>query len=368
MKKQFTLAALGLVLMAPAAFGQTLDGQVLASEGYTQIGRYNSTIRGFGDHGLVALYAKTTATKVYVALTGALESNGNSFQIYMNHPRKNGVASGTALPKSNITGTSFQQNSPTMELTQTDYGFGVKGGTTNSASSIIDYTRLTGTGTAATATDQVTGNLPVDGTAVTVDAATTGGLNKTRMAFKNVFTLVGATPATPTHNGTQGWEIELDRADLDIQNGDVLQFFAAQNNDNGGYYSSDVIPEVTGNTTATNSGNLAANPNFVTLAGNQFVNYTAVITATQKAVAQALQFSVYPNPSAGNADVNFLVPSGQQEVELQVFNSVGQKVQQLSLGRRSGKQVEPLRNLQAGSYYVKLRVGDQVTSQLVAVQ
>lgn len=368
MRKRFTLATLGLLAMAAApAFAQTLDGQVLPAEGYTKIGEYTSTVRGFGPHGLVALYAKTTATKVYIALTGALETNGNSFQVYLNIPGKTGVAAGTALPASSITGTSFAANRATLEM-EADYAFGVKGGGTSSASSIIDYTRVTGTGGTATAIDQATGDLPIAGTAVTVPTTVTGGLNKTRMAFLNVNLL-------SAHTGTQGWEIELDKTDLGIANGAALQLFAAQNGGDGGYFSSDVIPQVTGNSApqtppigTNNEGNFATNPNFATLPGTQFVNYTATATATRDAVATALKFGVYPNPNAGAAQVTYLVPAGQQEVSLDVFNALGQRVRTLAAGKQAGSQLYSLDNLASGAYFVKLRVGEQSTSQKVVVE
>ncbi|WP_045687152.1 T9SS type A sorting domain-containing protein [Hymenobacter sp. AT01-02] len=356
MKKPFTLVALGLFAAAVPMHAQTLDGQVQASEGYTRLSQYTSTVRGFGDHGLVALYAKTTATKVYIALTGALETNGNSFQIYLNIPGKTGVASGTALPVSSITGTSFEKAAPIMEM-EVDYGFGVKGGATTSASSIIDYTSVTG----GKAADQQIGNLPIAGTLVTAPTTLTGGLNKTRMAFLNVNLLTA-------HTGAQGWEIELDKADLGIADGATLQLFAAQNNGDGGYFSSDVLPEVTGNTSTTNSGNLATNPNFVTLAGTQFITYTATVMATREAVASALKFGVYPNPTAGAAQVSYVVPGGQQEVALEVFNALGQRVRSLAAGKQAGAQLYSFDNLAAGAYFVKLRVGTQFTSQKVVVE
>ena len=363
MKKQFTLAALGLLTAGVfSAQAQTLDGKVQPAEGYVKIGEYKSAVRGFGDHGLAALYAKTTATKVYIALVGAVETSGNSLQIYMNLPNKTGVASGTKLPTSSLTGTSFEKASPTMEM-EVDYAFGAKGGATNSATSIIDYTSVT----AGKAKDQLTGDLPIDGTAITVTAGVTGGLAKTRMAFLNKNTLTA-------HTGIEGWEIELDKADLGITSGAVIQLFAAQNNGDGGYFSSDVIPEVTGNTApqtlpiGTNKeGNFALDPNFATLPGVQFISYAAVVTASQSAIASALKFGVYPNPTAGQAKVSYVVP-GQQEVSVNVFNALGQRVRSVASGRQSGVQEYSFGDLASGAYFVKLQVGDQSTSQKLIVQ
>ena len=367
MKKVFTLAALGLLTAgALSVQAQTLDGKVQAGEGYVRIGEYKSAVRGFGDHGLVALYAKTTATKVYIALVGALETNGNSFQIYMNLANKTGVAAGTKLPVSNITGTSFEKASPTMEM-EVDYAFGTKGGATASSTSIIDYTNVT----AGKANNQVTGDLPNDGTVKTVSTTVaggiTGGFSKTRMAFLNKNLLA-------SHTGIEGWEIELDKADLGITTGATIQLFAAQNGGDGGYFSSDVIPEVTGNTApqtapiGTNAqGNFETDPNFVTLPGIQRIDYVTVVTASQSAVATALKFSAFPNPTMGAATVSYVV-SGQQEVALEVFNSLGQRVRTLAAGKQSGIKEYSLSGLSSGAYFVKLQVGEQSTSQKLIVQ
>ncbi len=367
MKKVFTLAALGLLTAGSfSAQAQTLDGKVQAAEGYTKIGEYKSTVRGFGDHGLTALYAKTTATKLYIALVGALETNGNSFQIYMNLPSKTGVALGTKLPVSNITGTSFEKAAPTMEM-EVDFALGTKGGATASSTSIIDYTNVT----AGKANNQLTGDLPIDGTVKTVSTTVaggiTGGFSKTRMAFLNKNLLT-------TNTGIEGWEIELDKDDLGITAGAVIQLFAAQNGGDGGFFSSDVIPEVVGNTApqvlpiGTNAqGNFGTDPNFVTLPGIQRIDYAAVVTANQSAVATALKFGVYPNPTAGAATVSYMVP-GQQEVSVEVFNALGQRVRSLASGRQGGLQQQTISDLAAGAYFVKLQVGDQSTSQKLIVQ
>ncbi|GAA3929834.1 T9SS type A sorting domain-containing protein [Hymenobacter algoricola] len=362
MKKIFTLAALGL--LSTAAFNAqaqvTLDGQVLPAEGYVTLGTYTGP-HGFGDHGLVKLYVRNTATKYYIALTGALENNGNSFQVYLNQPRKVGRAAGTELPLSTLTGTSFEINDPKMEF-EVDYGFGVKGADVASASSIIDYTRVAG----GLATDQLTGDLPVAGTAVTAPATTTGGLQLTRMAFKNVFFLVGPNPATPIHNGIQGWEIELDKATMGMQTGDVLQLFAVQNNKSGDFYSTDAIPEVTGNT-----ANLGAKPNFVTLPGIQFATNT-VITSTQKAQdAAKLNVQVSPNPISGAAKVQYTVADKASDVQISLTNLLGQEVRQISVGKQAvGRHEASLEgiNLAAGVYIMKVQAGNSVAAQKVVVE
>jgi len=356
MKKILTLATVG-ALAASALTAQaqvTLDGQVLPAEGYVQIGAYTGP-RGFGDHGLAKLSVRNTATKLYIALTGALEGNGNSFQVYMNQPRKNGVAANTALPVSSLTGTSFEINDPRMEF-EVDYGFGTKGSATSSATSIIDYTRVSG----GLATDQAFGDLPVAGTAVSAPTTLTGGLNQTRIAFKNVFTLTA-------HTGVESLEIELDKATMGIQTGDVLQFFAAQNNTSGSFYSTDVIPEVTGNMT-----NLGAAPNFVTLPGTQFINYTVTVLSNKKAQdAAKLNVQVVPNPISTAAKVRYTVADQASDVKVSLVNMLGQEVRQINVGKKSVGQHEVSLtdiNLASGTYLMKVQAGNSLATQKVVVQ
>ncbi|MCR5889560.1 T9SS type A sorting domain-containing protein [Hymenobacter sp. J193] len=365
MKKILTLATMGLLSAASfSAQAQTLDGQLLPAEGYTMIGENTSTVHGFGDHGIGAMYVKTTATKLYIALTAALETNGNSLQIYLNLPGKTGIAAGQALAASNTTGTSFEKNMAKMDM-EVDYAFGVKGGTTSSAGSIIDYTKLTD----GKATDQKTGDLLNVGTAATVADGTTGGFGKTRMAFTNLNTLTAHTAA----GGTAAWEIELDKADLGIADNDVIQLFAAQNNGDGGYFSSDVLPVVPGNTApqtapigTNNEGNFATNPDFSALPGTQSISYTVMVaTANRGAVARELDFQVYPNP-AHKANIRYKV-TGQNDVVLEVYNLMGQRMRTLAAAKQSGTQSVALTDLKAGTYLVKLRVGDQLTSQKVVI-
>ena len=337
----------------------------MPTEGYTKIGEYTG-LRGFGDHGLAALYAKTTATKVYIALVGALETNGNSFQIYLNIPGKAGAPITAKLPVSSTTGTSFEKAAPIMEM-EVDYGFGVKASASSSASSIIDYTQVT----AGKALDQKTGDLPIDGMVMTVDAATTGGFGKTRMAFLNKNTLT----AHAADGGNAGWEIELDKADLGIADAAALQIFAAQNGGDGGFFSSDVIPMVPGNTApqvppiGTNAnGNFATDPNFVTLPGVQYIDYVAsAILATRAQVASTLNFSVYPNPAPASTMVSYNVPQGKQAVSLAVYDTMGRQVRAFSAAQ-SGAQSYSLSSLASGMYVVKLNVGGQLTSQKLVVK
>ncbi|MBD2766694.1 T9SS type A sorting domain-containing protein [Hymenobacter sp. BT664] len=362
MKKLLTITALSLLSAAAlnANAQVTLDGQVLPAEGYVQLGMYSGP-HGFGDHGLVKLYVRNTATKYYIALTGALEQNGNSFQIYLNQPRKTGVAANTTLPVSSLTGTSFEINDPKMDF-EVDYGFGVKGGATVSASSIIDYTRVAG----GLATDQVTGDLPITGTALAVPASTTGGLQLTRMAFKNVFFLVGPVPATPLHTGIEGWEIELDKASMNILPGDVLQLFAVQSNQKGDYYSTDAIPEVTGNTS-----NLGASPNFVTLPGTQFVSTTVVTSVRNAQDAAKLNLQVAPNPMSDAAKIHYTVADRASDVEISLKNLLGQEVRQFNVGRQAVGQHELSlagAKLAAGTYVLKVQAGNYIATQKVVVE
>ena len=147
--------------------------------------------------------------------------------------------------------------------------------------------------------------------------------------------------------------------------GNRIDLFAAYTDGDGVFYS-EVIPQIA-NRTLT----LGADPNFTTIPGTQsvaFVLGTGVL-ASRNAVANGLDFQVYPNPTqAATATVAYTVPAGRQSVSLEVYNALGQRVRTLAATEQSGAQQFPLGSLPAGSYLVKLQVGEQLTSRKVVVQ
>ena len=76
---------------------------------YVVLGTYPYA-HGFGDAGLLSLYAANSATKIYLFLGGTLQpykDGTNSFQIYLSVPGLTGAPTGTALPSPMSGATSF---------------------------------------------------------------------------------------------------------------------------------------------------------------------------------------------------------------------------------------------------------------------
>jgi hypothetical protein len=253
---------------------------------------------------------------------------------------------------------------------QVDYGFrAVVGGAMSGAAgsggssevyfSAVSY--VTGTGTPTVGSDPYVGQGSKTGTAVAASANATV-LPGARYAFFNTANLTANTAAI---NG--GLEIEIPLAALGgtaLTAASRLDLFAAYIDSNGDFTTYDVIPQIPGRTTA-----LGSNPNFTTIPGTQSVAYVlgTGVLASRNAVASAFEFTVHPNPTQGVATVGYKVPAGQQPVSLEVYNSLGQRVRSVANATQSGSQQYSLGDLAAGSYLVKLKIGDQMTSRKVVV-
>ncbi|NVO30073.1 T9SS type A sorting domain-containing protein [Hymenobacter lapidiphilus] len=410
MKKHFTLAALGL-LTAGAFSAQaqvTVDGQLTAPEltagNYVLLGKSTyftgnqNDGRPFGKAGLLSLYVASTPTKVYMFLGGTVEAGGNAFQIYLDMPGVTGVPTATFLP-AGTAGTSFEkinriklEQAADLALALRSDGAAVAG--------VQNYKIEAAVFTSATAVQSkqltvenagVIGN----GTAAIIPAtATTGSyasLAGARTAYRNTSSgeikdnpgnTSPQTGATYGGVGSFGWEIELDRAALGAATGTpTFRIFAIQNNGDGGFASGEFIPQPTAplpttGLQGTNLGGAGAgmggnDVDFATIAGTQSAGFnlgaTGVTLASRSAIASALKFGVYPNPTVGEATIVYAVP-GQQEVSVNVFNSLGQRVRSVAAGRQTGAQKFGISGLASGAYFVKLQVGDQSTSQKLIVQ
>jgi len=80
-------------------------------------------------------------------------------------------------------------------------------------------------------------------------------------------------------------------------------------------------------------------------------------------VANGFEFQVYPNPARATSTIAYTVPAGKQDVSVAVYNTLGQRVRSLANTAQAGRQQFALGSLPAGSYLVKLQIGDQVTSR-----
>ncbi|RTQ52139.1 T9SS type A sorting domain-containing protein [Hymenobacter gummosus] len=362
MKNTFTLfgtAALALAaLSAQAQF--TVDGTASAAEIGTGIGKYQQVATYTGAHsdadrGLKALYVGYTATTLNIMLVSSADAATSgpykALVMYLNTPGRTGTAAGTRLAGGGD-GLSPLKHRPTMDL-EVDYGLRMSigpGGTD------VYFSRASYVGT--TPSDTYLGQGSKTGGLVTASGNDFAGA---KMAYNNT--------ASVAANTSTGWEVEIPLSVLGngttpLAVGGRVDLFAAYT-DGDGIFTTDVIPQISGQTTA-----LGADPNFTTIAGTQALAYVigTGVLAKHEQVATKLQFGVYPNPANGAARVSYVVPGAQQNVELAVYNAMGQRVRDLAAGSQTGPQQYSLANLSAGTYLVKLRVGDQSTSQKVVVQ
>ena len=202
MKKLFTLAAAS-VLAAGTLSAQAqvaVDGVLNTAEigaansgRYVLIGKFTSP-RGFGDWGLLSLYAANTANKVYFFVAGTVQNDGNStnsFQLFLDLPGVTGAsASPVALPAPVGTGTSFVGMVAKMDIAP-DLALAIKGngtGTGGKAGTIVPQAVVYTSATAAVDRD-LSPDLPNSGAATTIAVTATAApfnrLAGARMAYRN---------------------------------------------------------------------------------------------------------------------------------------------------------------------------------------
>ena len=394
MKKIFTLAAAGAMALASAhANAQVVvDGQLTATEltgaNYKLIGTFTNP-RGFGDWGLLSLYAASTTNKVYFFVGGTVEANGNAFQLFLDLPGVTGaLASPAALPTASGSATSFQNMAAKLDMAP-DMALALKSsGTPNSFQiEAITYSSAT------MANDRIitTTAAPVmgTGTSVMLPATNTVGayarLAGAVMAYRNssdgkVLTNPGnTTPNTgPAYGGAGsfGWEMELDRSAMGILGGTpVLTVFALQNNGDGGFLSSDFIPRNPSPLPAsfTNAPNLGSNPDFALVPGRQAagIQLTAnSVLGTTSAAEAAVALAVYPNPVSGSTTVAYNVGTRAEQVNLVLTDLLGRPVTVLASGLQAAglqSQVVSTANVAAGTYLLRVQVGDKVATRKVVL-
>lgn len=403
MKKIFTLAAAG-VLAAASLSAQAqvaVDGVLNTAEiggtgGYILIGKFTMA-RGFGNAGLLSLYAATTATKVTFFLGGTVEPNGstdatknpngNAFQLYFKTPAGAGVPAGTALPKGAV-GTSFENMAAKMDM-PVNLALAMHSTASvapaNSTYVIegVSYTNATTVTSGVIAT-----GVKGDGTVSTITSTTIPALVGARLAYKNTTNSgIDMNPGNTTPNtgasygaaGSYGMEVEMDRAAVGLVGTAMLQVFALQNSGDGGYLSSDYIPQntgplPTGGTFSATNGNLQTNPDFSLVPGTQAatlnLSATGVTLGAKAAAAAAVGLSVYPNPVAGASTVSYQVADRATNVHIVLTDLLGRTVRTIENGLKPvGTQTAAVdaSALAAGTYLVRVQVGDNVSTSKVSV-
>lgn len=410
MKYISTLFATGaLALLGFSSQAQVVvDGQLTASEltagNYVLMGKSNAftgdqnTGRPFGNNGLLSLYVANTSTKVYIFLAGTVENNGNSFQLFMDLPSATGVPSGTFLP-GGTTGTSLERLTRIKLDQAADLVLALRSDGAPAAGAPQPYKIEAGVYTSATAVQSTTltsstSRVLGDGTVLTLPSTVTGapyaGLAGARMAYRNTTTgriadnpgnTAPTTGASYGAAGSYGWEIELDRAALSATAANAsFRVFALQNNDNGGYASGEFIPQSTAAIAAPypvpnlgGAGNNSGNDvDFTTIAGLQSAGFAlgASGALSNRATAENVALNVYPNPALGEATVTYRVQNPQQAVNIELTDLMGRRVSTVFAGQQPvGEQKQKLNsaNLAAGTYLVKVQVGEQVATHKVTL-
>ena len=380
--KKLTTLTLGaaLAVTALSAHAQiALDGVIGANELGTGAGKYQSlgafttphvAGKGFGLAGLLHLYGANNAGKLYVGIAGTIEPGGNNFQLYMDLPNKTGVPVGTPLPAIATEGTVF--------------GTDPKKPTDNTSGTKLDLEAdaviaLTGQGDVQAAIYSATtgqakslgggASISTDGTPNTLSNAETTGdyslFKGTRVAYTtSTDNSLITNPGNDNGGGagSNALEYEFDTKALGLPSGaSVVKVMVAYVSPDG-YWSSDVIPEVTGN----GNQNLEFRPDFTALPGTQAAQINAVALSTRQADEAVVALSVFPNPSQGESTIAYQVRGQAQTVSVVVTDLIGRPVQTL-LNRQQAGGIQELKVnhsvLAAGTYLVKVQVGDRVATR-----
>lgn len=417
MKKFFTIATAGALAAASmnAQAQVTVDGQLTATEltagNYVLLGKSDNFTfatgqnqndnRPFGSRGLLGLYVASTATKVYIFLGGTVDPGSNAFQLYLDVPGGTGVPAGTFLP-AGMAGTSFEKITR-IKLDQTaELALALRGDGTPTAPAPQNYRVEAAAFASATAVQSAqlttaTAAIVGDGTALslssTATAAPYAGLKDARMAYRNTTDgKIGTNPGNVAlYNttayagvGSYGWEIELDRASLGATAANsVFRIFALYNNGNGGYASGEFIPKSTSatlpasfpspNLGGADSGGAGNDVDFGTIAGTQSASFTLSATGilgTKAADAAELALQVYPNPATSVATLEYNVGSRADNVDIMLTDLLGRNVQSLVKGLQpAGKQTASVStaSVAAGTYLVRVQVGDKVSTRKVVL-
>jgi hypothetical protein len=361
-----------------------LDGVVSAAEIGTTAGKYASLgaftpphvgNAGFGNAGLLRMYGANSATKLYVALAGTIEVGGNNFQLYLDLPGRTGVPVGTGLPSIAGTSTVFGTFSggsiggTKLEL-EADAAIATTG---NMDVQAAIYTATTGM--AKSLGDGISTAASNDGLPNTLPASTTTGVYSlfagTRLAYK--------APTTPgidiTSNpgnangggaGSYGLEYEFNRTSLGLPSGASIVRLMAAYVSGDAYWSSDVIPEITGN----GNNNLGFAPDFTALPGTQAATINVVVTSTRQADDAVVAMSVFPNPAQGESTISYQVQGGTQAVAVRVLDLLGREVRTLLDARQATGFHDfkvSMNDLPTGIYLVKVQVGDKVATRRLEV-
>ncbi len=241
----------------------TVDGDC-DDPNYALLGNYTQG-HGFGNWGLKSFKSYRDATHLYVCVEGSTEGNFNGLYTWLDiSDRATGTPVGTALA---TTGGGFESANPKLELPNTDYAFRIAhDGTTG----YINVATYTGNGVVS----NYLGSLATNGTAS--NETENGLFTGTTFAYRH------KAGGLSTNTDGSGFEFKVELADIGASGTGTIkgeeetaafasmvpstfQLFTGYAGSDGGFFSSDVIPEVPGNGAA----NLGNDPDFPNLPGTQ---------------------------------------------------------------------------------------------------
>lgn len=225
----------------------TIDGTINTSN-YQQLAEWTQNDTGFGDHGILELWAERDSDNLYVFVVGEAESNDNELYLFMDVSSQNGVASGTQLPAGDDNLSPFNSLQPTNDF-ETDYGLRLTSGDPDAFVSIIDYVSWQ----SGNANDTFLGTIANDGTPLTVSGGTYDGIT---VAYDD-------TGDLSSHTGVEGWELSIPLSAIGASPGDEFQFLAMYGD--GSFISANTLPEIAGQS----GTNLENNPDFTGITGDQ---------------------------------------------------------------------------------------------------
>lgn len=395
MKKRFTLtlaaALTGATLSAQAQI--TLDGIINANEigagtagKYISLGAFSTAHNatsgptGFGNAGLLRMYAANSSTKLYVSLAGTIEVGGNNFQLYMDLPNRTGVPVGTALPSiagaTTVFGTFAAGSIGGTKLDlEADAAIATTGN--NDVHAAI-YTATTGV--AKSLGDGLSAPVTSNGATSTIPASSTTGVYSlfagTRVAYMGSATGISSNPGNLNGGGAGSYalEYEFNRTSLGLPSGaSIVRVFAAYVSGDA-FWSSDIIPETAGNGTTTGGlNNLGFTPDFTNATlfpGTQAATANVVVTSSRQADDAVVAMSVFPNPAQGESTISYQVLGGTQAVAVRVTDLLGREVSTLLDAKQNAGFHElkvGMSDLDAGIYLVKVQVGDKAATRRLAV-
>jgi hypothetical protein len=361
MKKFSTLSAVAtFILGSLAAQAQfTVDGSLNAAEIGTGTGKYQlvgtyTNAHSVADRGLKALYMGTTATTLNVMVVASPEQGSYSHLVlYLDAPNKTGLAAGARVP--GVSSNTPLTQRPTLDM-PVDYAFRITVSPLTDQPGAMYLSRADYT--VATPSEINMGTNPKNG------VTTTDGNDPAmaQSAFKTSAT--GSVAA----NTTTGWEFSMPLSALGgAATGTNFNVMVGYVRDSDKGFYSDILPQIAGQTT-----DLGLDPNFTSIAGNQYYTYqvgTGVL-ATRNA-GTPLQAAAYPNPVAAESRLVYTVADQAQPVTVEAFNSLGQRSATLLAATQNAGEhsvaLAPLQQLAPGVYLVRVQAGSQVTSQRVVV-